>query len=84
MNVLNLGSQSGLEALVLGKIIGPEGKMFIFEPYNVSNEIVTKNIDLNHLSEQTTIYKKGASDHSGVATYRLNSGNTGGSYILEG
>ena len=29
-NVLNLGSQSGLEALVMGKIVGPKGKVFIF------------------------------------------------------
>ena len=36
-NVLNLGSQSGLEALVMGKIVGPKGKLFIFEPYSFSN-----------------------------------------------
>jgi hypothetical protein len=29
-NVLNLGSQSGLEALIMGKIVGPNGKLFIF------------------------------------------------------
>lgn len=29
-NVLNLGSQSGLEALVMGKIVDPKGKVFIF------------------------------------------------------
>lgn len=36
-SVLNLGSQSGLEALVMGKIVGPKGKLFIFEPYSFSN-----------------------------------------------
>lgn len=29
-NILNLGSQSGLEALILGKIVGPKGKVFVF------------------------------------------------------
>ena len=29
-NVLNLGSQSGLEAIVMGKIIGSSGRLFIF------------------------------------------------------
>lgn len=43
-NVLNLGSQSGLEALVMGKKIGPTGKLFIFEPYSFSNQLVTKNV----------------------------------------
>lgn len=28
--VLNLGSQSGFEAIVMGKIVGPTGKLFIF------------------------------------------------------
>ena len=35
--VLNLGSQSGLEALVMGKIIGPTGHLYIFEPYTFSH-----------------------------------------------
>jgi hypothetical protein len=29
-NVLNLGSHIGLEAVVMGKIIGPSGRLFIF------------------------------------------------------
>ena len=28
-NVMNVGSQSGLEAIVMGKLIGKNGKMFI-------------------------------------------------------
>ena len=50
MNVLNLGSQVGLEAIVLGKIIGRSGKLFIFEPYSISYQILSKNIELNGLS----------------------------------
>lgn len=61
-NILNLGSQTGLEALVMGKIIGPTGKLFIFEPYSISNKIVTANIELNKLQNITTIYKVGAAD----------------------
>ena len=61
-NVINLGSQSGLEALVMGKIIGPTGRLFIFEPYSFSNQLITKNIELNNLTNITTIYKVGASD----------------------
>lgn len=29
-NVINIGSQSGLEALIMGKLVGPTGKLFIF------------------------------------------------------
>lgn len=37
----------------MGKIIGPSGKMFIFEPYEVSNRIVTKNMELNGMKHYT-------------------------------
>jgi len=29
MNVLNLGSQTGMEAIFMGKIIGAKGKLYI-------------------------------------------------------
>lgn len=61
-SVLNLGSQSGLQAIIMGKIVGDKGKLFIFEPYSFSNTLITKNIELNNLKDITTIYKYGASD----------------------
>lgn len=60
--VLNLGSQTGLESLVFAKIIGDTGKMYIFEPYSVSNNLVTKSYKKNGWSKFTTIYKIAASD----------------------
>ena len=33
--VVNIGSHIGLEAIVLGKIAGPKGKLFILEPFSV-------------------------------------------------
>jgi tRNA A58 N-methylase Trm61 len=39
--ILNVGSQSGMEALVMAKIIGPQGKLFVFEPYSFSNTLVS-------------------------------------------
>jgi FkbM family methyltransferase len=78
-HVLNLGSQSGLEALVMGKIIGETGKLFIFEPYSFSNSLITKNVEINGLKDITTIYKYGASDEKGMATIKVSYSNTGGS-----
>ena len=67
----------------MAKIIGPEGKIFIFEPYNVSNAIVTKNMEINNLNDRATIFQKGASDKTSKAAYQLDSVNTGGSSIIE-
>ena len=81
-NVLNLGSQSGLEALVMGKIVGPTGKLFIFEPYSFSNEIVSRNVELNGLKDIATVYKVGASNAKETAIINVAYSNTGGSQII--
>ena len=80
--VLNLGSQSGLEALVMGKIVGPTGKLFIFEPYSFSNEIVSRNVELNGLEDIATVYKVGASNAKETAIINVAYSNTGGSQII--
>lgn len=79
--MLNLGSQSGLEALVMGKIIGPTGKLFIFEPYTFSHQLVKMNIEMNGLNDITTIYKVGASDEKSTGDIQVFYSNTGGSEI---
>ena len=47
--ILNIGSHVGLEAIVLAKKAGPKGSLYLFEPYNVSRKMLTKNIYLNEL-----------------------------------
>ena len=65
----------------MGKIIGPKGRLFIFEPYSFSYELVSKNIELNGLKDITTIYKVGASDTKGTALINVPYNNTGPSDI---
>lgn len=62
MKVLNVGAQVGLEAIIMGKIIGEEGRMFVVEPYSISYSLLTKNIHLNNLQEIATLYNIAASD----------------------
>lgn len=54
--VVNLGPQTGLEAITIGKLIGPKGKLFLFEPNPVSYSILKKNMYLNDLEDITHIY----------------------------
>lgn len=65
----------------MGKIIGPEGKLFIFEPYTFSHSLVTKNIEINGLKDITMIYKVGASDEKTTGVIQVFFSNTGGSEI---
>lgn len=65
--ILNLGSQTGMEAVYLGKLIGPTGKLYILEPYTPSYRMVVKNVYLNDLEGRTKVYKVGASDRQSAA-----------------
>ena len=58
--ILNIGSHIGLEAIVLGKIVGETGRLFVVEPYSISYGIVLKNVYLNRLDQITQVYHIGA------------------------
>jgi FkbM family methyltransferase len=80
--VINFGSQVGMEAIIMGKIIGSTGKLFIAEPYSISHQIVKKNVFLNGLNNYTTIYNYGVSNMTGKGSIHLDPYNTGGSLIF--
>jgi len=80
--VLNVGSHVGLEAMVLGRIVGDSGKLFIFEPYSVSHNMVLKNVYLNKLSKITTVYNVGAGNKYSIGYIYVNYDNTGASIIF--
>jgi predicted O-methyltransferase YrrM len=55
-HVLNAGSHIGLEAITLGRIAGPEGKLYIFEPVRTTYSIVLRNVYLDNLGNMATVY----------------------------
>ena len=58
--MVNLGSQTGMEAIIIGQIVGDQGQMFIFEPYSISYRLMVKNIYLNGLNNFTKTYRLAA------------------------
>lgn len=80
--VLNLGMQFGMEAIIMGKITQPEGRLYLFEPYPFSHKLLTKNIDINGMSNMATIYKYGASDWKSKGAIKVAYRNTGASEII--
>jgi len=79
--VLNIGSHIGLEAMVFGKIIGPEGRLYLFEPYEVSRNILIKNLYINDLDDIATVYPIAASNQKTTAYLMVAFSNTGGSNV---
>ena len=79
--MLNIGSHVGLEAIIFGKIIGEKGRIFIFEPYSLSFNILLKNIYLNNIENIATAYNIGAGNTKTEGTISVSTANTGGSKI---
>ena len=55
MNVINIGANIGYFTLLAAREIGPEGKVFAFEPFPQTVEILKKNIDSNGYKNVQTI-----------------------------
>ena len=60
MKVINVGTQSGMEAMRFGHIIGPSGKMHLFEVNPISYNLVLKNVYLNNMQDYVHVYHVGA------------------------
>lgn len=62
MKVLNVGPQTGLEAIMIGRLIGEKGSLYLVEPNSPSFAILKKNVYLNGLEETSFLYRVGAAD----------------------
>ena len=79
--LLNIGSHIGLEMIVLGQGVGPKGKIYIFEPIEVTYAMLVKNVYLNQLEDITTAYKMGTSNAYSKGVSEMIMSNMGGSKI---
>jgi tRNA A58 N-methylase Trm61 len=79
--ILNAGSHIGLEAIVLGKIAGPTGKLFIFEPMPTTYGMVLRNVYLHKLHNMASVYNLGCSNKYSARTIITPLSNTGNSVI---
>ena len=60
--VVHLGTHIGFHDVVLGKIVGPTGHVYAFEPNPESYDIVKKNLVINNLDNIFTLYPLGVTD----------------------
>ena len=79
--LLNIGSHIGLEMIVLGRGVGPKGKMYLFEPLDFTYAMLIKNVYLNQLEDITVAYKMGAGKAYSKGISEVTTQNTGGSRI---
>lgn|GEM_PF-2761618 len=69
--VIDIGAHIGCYTLLLAKLIGPEGRLYAFEPNPESFDMLKKNIELNSYKNVTAI-QKAAFDRMAEARLYLN------------
>jgi len=64
MNVIDIGSHIGYFTVLFSKLVGEKGKVFAFEPFPRSFEILKQNLVLNNLNN-VKLSNEGISNYSG-------------------
>lgn len=67
--VLDIGAHVGLFSVVTGRLVGPEGRVFSFEPTPGTREILERTVQLNCLEDRIEVRGEAVSRSSGTATF---------------
>jgi FkbM family methyltransferase len=78
---LDIGANLGIYTLRMGRRIGREGKVYSFEPHPKLNELLSRNVHINGLSERVHCFKLGLSDQNSTATFQYPIGHLGGGHV---
>jgi len=76
MTALDLGANIGYFTLIAAKLVGPEGKVFAFEPEPENFSLLQRNVSINGY-ENVTLVQKAVSDKNGVEELYLCSDSWG-------
>jgi len=74
MNVLEIGANIGYYTILMGKLVGRDGRLYAYEPYPFSYNTAKKNIELNNLSDNVELYDLAVSDKNSVQKLYLGNG----------
>ncbi len=65
--VLDVGANVGMYTLLAGKLVGPTGKVYAFEPVRASHAALNENLRLNQAGENVKTFKVALSNANGTA-----------------
>jgi FkbM family methyltransferase len=66
--VWDVGAHAGMTAYFLAQMVGPEGKVYAFEPDDTNYEFLLRNIEMHGLANVTPV-KAALSDKTGTANF---------------
>ena len=72
MQAIDIGANYGMYSLAIAKQLGPEGKLWCFEPTPDTAQALRQSLDANALSENAVVIEAGLSNESGSARFYIN------------
>jgi len=83
-NVLDIGAHIGLFTITMAGLVGPQGKVYSFEPLAPQQSLLARSVGENGFADRVVIERAAVSDHEGqgqliVPEYTVNSG---GAHLL--
>ena len=66
MYILEIGANIGYYTILMGKLVGKNGKIYAYEPYPRSVDILIRNIELNNLTDIVEVYSSAVSTENTV------------------
>ncbi len=66
--VYDIGAQAGYHTLMAARLVGPEGKVYAFEPLPRNADFLTRNVTLNSL-DSVTVVRAAVSKENGTASF---------------
>ena len=76
MTVLDIGAHTGYMTLLLADLVGPQGRVYAFEPASRIFALLKTNMETNHLPH-VLIYQLALSDRASTASLYINPVNDG-------
>lgn len=81
--VVDVGANIGCYTMLAARAVGPQGKVFAFEPDPVNFSILNQNLRRNGLSDRVTAIAAAAADNAATSQLYLSEENTGDHRIYE-
>lgn len=66
MCILEIGANVGYYTILMGKLVGEQGKIYSYEPYPPSVDILIRNIELNNLADIVEVHRSAVSSENAV------------------
>jgi FkbM family methyltransferase len=78
---LDIGANIGFFTLKIGKRLGPQGKVYAFEPHPRIHDLLRRNVHINGIAKLVTCFKLALSDKNATETLRYPIGHLGGGHL---